>query len=144
MTKNKTNKVKSTTKVKSTQSQERSNAHKQLFWIEAIAEAKKTGQFSKLAKRKAGDWPDCACGAQSKFIEREPDGAPYDELLLDLGGDFVEAVDNDDAKNAERLLNRIEKRAAKLLQDEITESKKYIEKIQKRVAGIEAELRLSP
>jgi DNA-binding NtrC family response regulator len=86
-----------------------------MTWAKTIAKARERGYFTLEERYAARWWPDCACGKQSKRIPRDPEGAPLDDELSDLGTGFAVAVEDHDFDQAERLLAAIQLRAAAVL-----------------------------
>lgn len=104
-----------------------------LFWHEIIDKAEKRGEFTLKEKSLSGNWPDCACGTQSEFIDRDEGGEPMDTVLRGLGYDFCDLVGDDDFKGARRTLEKIEKRSSWLLA-------KQLEKFERGIVAIRKEL----
>lgn len=72
----------------------------------------------------AGDWVTCACGNLCASIPREPDGTPIDNYLAKLGAQFFIAVWHREPERMAGLLERIEHRAAELLEEMATKKTK--------------------
>lgn len=87
-----------------------------LNWHLRIERARKNG-FSAQDEEDSAQWPDCACGEQDSRIPRNPDGSPEDLELLDLGINFVQAVQNGWVNSALEILELIEDRSKFLIQD---------------------------
>lgn len=84
-------------------------------WTERIEDARGNGGFTDEDRRKAGRWPDCACGEQSPLIPRFHDGCPMDVVLADLGSEFLDAVEVNAIAEAAVILGKIEERARGLI-----------------------------
>lgn len=89
------------------------------YWWATIDRAEKRGHFTECEIRRADNWPTCACSKQDKRIPRDDIGCPTDVLLGILGAAFVDYVCSDMFKDARRTLTKIEKRAAKVLAEEL-------------------------
>jgi hypothetical protein len=112
---------------------------KKFNWFGALKELPTEDVASELAD-KAGNWVTCATGNQCSIIPRDEDDQPIDEKLNQLGLDFAEDVDtmyhniiygdssaaNKSRRNAIRILRRIEKRSAYLIQLELKNAKKLL------------------
>ena len=95
------------------------------YWWEAINKAENRGQFNCGEVSRANHWSTCACGKQSKLIPRYSRasailyvniGAPKDEYLKSLGKEFYFAIGKNQFSRARKVLSKIERRSAKLLQ----------------------------
>lgn len=129
----------------------RSKARK-LYWpkaIDRVLQAQKTNPkagFTINEKNKASDWPDCACGVQSKAIDREtddwgnPTGAPTDHKLFRLGCSFSSAIHRNKPAKAKEILDAIEARAAELITAKAKEFTRKAALLQKQADRILAEL----
>ena len=74
--------------------------------------------FTDAQFKRAEDWVTCACGKQDPRIRRRDySNAPHDGTLFLLGMSFSEAVENNWPIKAEKILAKIEKRAAVLLKE---------------------------
>ncbi|MGB5942084.1 MAG: hypothetical protein WBG71_04330 [Leeuwenhoekiella sp.] len=66
----------------------------------------------------ASNWITCACGNQCAVIERDEEGTPKDELLMNLGLSFTTTIYfQRDQSKALRILDQIETRSAQLIAD---------------------------
>lgn len=91
--------------------------------------------FTQEDQKAAGEWPDCACGVQSRAIPRYtqkeeeevydnsliPDfsaGQPKDYDLYEFGCEFADAVSIGEPYRAAYLLAKIENRSAQILADQ--------------------------
>jgi hypothetical protein len=79
------------------------------------------------AQDDANNWVTCACGNQCSIIPRDEDGEPWDNTLSDLGSDFSYEIDDCKWKDALKILNKIEKRSALLINKEIKKMSKALE-----------------
>ena len=66
----------------------------------------------------AGRWVTCACGELCKALPKGRNGQPEDPYLYANGAEFTDAVDNKDWNYAKIILERIEKRTIKLLNEQ--------------------------
>lgn len=78
--------------------------------------------------RQASDWVTCACGNQCEIIPRDnrrfglssnPNAAPKDNVLADLGVKFYSDVSLENVNAAEETLQKIEERSAYLIKEEL-------------------------
>ncbi len=75
-----------------------------------------TPQERRLAADMASSWVTCACGNQCSVIKRRSDGEPMDTVLSNLGYEFYEEMTRGFYRDAKKILNKIERRSAKLIQ----------------------------
>lgn len=82
----------------------------------------------------ASSWVTCACGNQCDIIDRDSyDGEPMDENLSDLGMMFYHYVEDSEWKEAKKILKKIEKRSAKLIEKKINDSIEVLKKFNYKV-----------
>jgi len=93
-------------------------------WRERIDEARERGEFTMGDLLVAANWPSCACGEQDILIPRKSTGKPKDRPLARLGGKFLDAIIADNFDKAEKILTKIESRAAVLILKQIEEIEK--------------------
>lgn len=84
-------------------------------WRTRIDEARERGEFTFTDQILAAQWLDCGCGEQDKRIKRHEKGQPVDSELSTLGRRFNQEVCGHHFRNAERVLQQIESRAAVLI-----------------------------
>lgn len=116
----------------------------QKSWFERIAIARKQGEFTNKDVDDAGNWPDCACGEQSKFIPRDydypnndgyGDGEPQDRKLSNLGASFAKAVMEDEFDKAESILVKIQNRSSEILNKLVVEYETKAKAIRNELRG---------
>jgi hypothetical protein len=88
------------------------------YWTAVIKEArrrKKKGlvPFVSPVRNKAASWVTCACGKQDPRIPINH--GPVDTRLYSLGCSFYGAVEEQRIDSAEKILHKIERRAAEIL-----------------------------
>jgi hypothetical protein len=113
------------------------------YWWGVLEKAKREAirgaatRFNQREKERAADWTTCACGRQDDGIERHDEtttdnwgyaitveGAPKDDVLMQLGTKFSDYINADDVFNAELTLMKIEKRAATVLAQQARKAKR--------------------
>lgn len=63
----------------------------------------------------SSDWPTCACGQLCALLPRDPNGAPKDKKLEELGMQFMSRIQDKHWCLALKTFKQIERRTAKLL-----------------------------
>lgn len=89
-------------------------------WHEFLANAVKNGVDDKAAieaYHRASQWVTCAVGNQCDRIPRDDKGGPIDDQLYALGIWFFDHITLRDWREAQKELQRIEKRAGQLLSE---------------------------
>lgn len=71
-----------------------------------------------MALTLALQWNTCACGSMDDGIPRFDSGRPHDTQLNQLGCEFPDAIEERDIEKAREIFRLIERRAAKVIQDE--------------------------
>lgn len=71
----------------------------------------------KIAQTFARSWTTCACGQQCNIIPRNTGGCPIDSELYHLGCMFMSCIDLDEWEKAQEILQKIEQRSAKLIEE---------------------------
>ncbi len=99
-----------------------SKGKKPFDWNEFLSRDKYTEEEWKAAMKLSYSWITCACGNQCDIIPRRESGAPEDCKLWELGDRFSTALENEEIYEAVRLLNRIEKRSADIIENIKNES----------------------
>lgn len=93
-------------------------------FLDRAIKGKTTEDENIEAENLAQSWVTCACGNQCAIIPRHPcdsiapEGTPMDEQLAELGQEFFFAIEDEDFKSAKHILKRIEKRSAKIIEQE--------------------------
>lgn len=99
-------------------------------WFKALSQ-KITKKFKlpEELREKSADWVTCACGNQCAIIPRDEDGMPLDDVLIDLGTEFNQNVEdifeyqddvvlaNHSRKEAIETLRKIEERSAEIIRE---------------------------
>lgn len=90
------------------------------------------------AEERSGSWVTCACGNQCSLIKRRTDddwdgsdGAPIDEELESLGGDFHMDIIGRNIADAKKTLAKIEKRSIQVLKIQLREADKEASALRK-------------
>lgn len=68
-------------------------------------------------KRMAAAWPTCACGQLCAALPRNRQGAPRDDILIQLGGAFCGQICTAEWTSALKLFHMIEARTSELLKN---------------------------
>jgi hypothetical protein len=95
------------------------------FWGLRIIAWEVSGERPQEVIGESWSWTTCACGKQDSRLQRNPNGAPSDQILFDLGMEFGAIWDcdpqdpperfNADPVGAAQCLIAIEKRSAQIL-----------------------------
>lgn len=82
-----------------------------------IAGEKPTESDRAAIQQRAGPWTTCACGQMCKLIPRDSAKTPLDQTLKNLGGSFAQLMAAGKYREARNVLDQIERRTSKILQD---------------------------
>ncbi|WP_216726153.1 hypothetical protein [Hymenobacter siberiensis] len=85
-------------------------------WNAFLTAEHRTEEQWNIAKTLSRDWVSCACGSQCNVLPRRHyNGEPKDEMLSELGLNFMDSIDDGDIIAARQTLADIEERTAFLL-----------------------------
>ena len=96
------------------------------FLDHAINKKEPTQREWRKAVSLAQSWVTCACGNQCSILPREKDGEPVDQELSQLGLEFAWNIQSKEWTYAYKILQKIEKLSAKLIQKRIDDSKNLL------------------
>jgi hypothetical protein len=97
-------------------------------FLDRAAKGKLVGSELADAQDDVESWVTCAVGNQCSIIPRneESGGEPVDDRLYGLGCDFCESIKNEEWNTAKKIVDKIEKRSALLINKELDKMIKTI------------------